>query len=394
MNSLELLDHIRSGPAKLVLDKPLRFPPRSNLLFDFNEFLQALQSSETLQNITCYSQQTLGITENEWVLLVHTIGRINDIQILQFYCTHGSRAFQPFQAVADAVNDARSLREVRVLLGSENFPEDSSGLTAFADAVREHTVLQKFKWFDLINRLEPSFDLLLRALPTCPHLRKVSITTICASTDAIKTLLQLPNTTKLTLNLTIKEHQLAVADEIGQGHCNIKHLSLLMFQKPSSETTEAIKAIASAIRLNRNLESLVLHQVNNDLTDEAGVAFAEALTVNRTLREIILSGHKNTLSTRAYDAFSAMLRVNTSLILELPPFRGGNDRIVDSRNQVRIEQRLNHVGRGRLLSSSQTPREEWVDALTELNSSNVDESPDFNVSCLYSLLRLNPATCM
>ena len=61
---------------------------------------------------------------------------------------------------------------------------------------------------------------------------------------------------------------------------------------------------------------------------------------------------------------------------------------------MRIEQRLNEVGRGRLLSSSQTPRKEWVDALNELNSGNVDETPEFIVSCLYSLLRLNPATCM
>jgi hypothetical protein len=62
---------------------------------------------------------------------------------------------------------------------------------------------------------------------------------------------------------------------------------------------------------------------------------------------------------------------------------------IDSRNQMRIEQGLNRVGRGRLLSSSQTPSKEWADALNELNSSHVDETPEFNVSCLYSLLRLN-----
>jgi hypothetical protein len=55
---------------------------------------------------------------------------------------------------------------------------------------------------------------------------------------------------------------------------------------------------------------------------------------------------------------------------------------------------LNAVGRGRLLSSSQTTQKEWVDGLNEFNSSNMDETPEFNVSCLYSLLRLNPATCM
>jgi hypothetical protein len=93
-----------------------------------------------------------------------------------------------------------------------------------------------------------------------------------------------------------------------------------------------------------------------------------------------------------------MLRVNTSLVLEfstLDDDGGGDQRLVNSRNQMRIEQGLNHVGRGRLLSSTiQTTREEWVDALNELDSSNVGETPEFNVSCLYSLLRLNPAACM
>jgi hypothetical protein len=145
--------------------------------------------------------------------------------------------------------------------------------------------------------------------------------------------------------------------------------------------------------------------MENGFTDEAGMALVEALTVNKTLLTINLSTfvrpgqkmqHAATLGAPAYEAFSAMLRVNTSLVLKLPPFEtaGADERLVDSRNQMRIEQRLNHDGRGRLLSSSQTPRKEWVDALNELNSSNVDEPPKFNVSCLYSLLRLNPSVCL
>jgi hypothetical protein len=50
MNPRELVDHIRSGPAELVLSKPLRFRrrTRSNPC-DFSEFLQALQSTETIR---------------------------------------------------------------------------------------------------------------------------------------------------------------------------------------------------------------------------------------------------------------------------------------------------------------------------------------------------------
>ncbi len=92
-----------------------------------------------------------------------------------------------------------------------------------------------------------------------------------------------------------------------------------------------------------------------------------------------------------------MLRVNTSLPLKLPPLESAvaDERLIDSRNQMLIEQRLNKVGRGRLLASRQTTREQYVDALHELKSYNADDSPAFQVSCLYSLLRLKPsAACM
>jgi hypothetical protein len=405
MNPRELVNHIRSGPAYLLLDKPLRFRrrTRSNPC-DFNEFLQALQSSETIREVTCYSQLQLSITEDEWVLLVKTLGRIKGIKDLRFSCKAGSRDFHPFQTVAEAVNNARSLRSLGIYLDSQTFPRDQSGLTALANALREHKTLQGFTWLDYSHMVEGTYlDPVLRALPACPHLKAVSITTKNASADAVKSLLQLPKDTDLTLYQSNKEHLLAVADGIRQGQCNVKHLTLLLrHQSSSSESTEAVKAIASAIRLDRTLEDLTL-RMRNDFNDEAGVVLAEALTVNTTLREVSLSIAANYLHMKTefgapiYDAFSAMLRVNTSLVLKLPPFddaAGDDQRLVDSRNQMRIEQSLNAVGRGRLLSSSQTPRKEWVDALDELSSRNVDESPEFNVSCLYSLLGLNPATCI
>ena len=60
---------------------------------------------------------------------------------------------------------------------------------------------------------------------------------------------------------------------------------------------------------------------------------------------------------------------------------------------MRIEQRLNEVGRGDLMAVDQMEQEKWFKALDKLNPGNVDESSAFNLSCLYSLLRLNPAVC-
>jgi hypothetical protein len=76
-----------------------------------------------------------------------------------------------------------------------------------------------------------------------------------ASADAIRNLLQLPKDTELTLSLT-PEQWLAVADEIRLGRCLIKKLRLVLLQSSISEATEAVKAVASAIREDRHLESL------------------------------------------------------------------------------------------------------------------------------------------
>jgi hypothetical protein len=151
---------------------------------DFNEFLQALQSSETIRAVTCKSQVRLRISEYQWVLLVRTLGRIKDIQHLEFFCQPGSRDFYPFQGVADAVKNAHSLCKLTVLtyLGSLNsYP---SGLIALANALREHTALQEFTWKGCDSRRGPrdfSLDPVFRALPACPHLREVHILARCAS---------------------------------------------------------------------------------------------------------------------------------------------------------------------------------------------------------------------
>jgi hypothetical protein len=189
MNTRELVDHIRSGPALLALDEPL--------LYHFNECLQALQSSETIRHVRCKSHQQLCITEHEWVLLVKTIGIIKDLHYLELYCRAGSQYFRPFQAIAEAVKSAHSLCGLRIGLCSVTAPGDPSelaALAALANYVRDHAALKEFGWFDFGSGLEAvqgvTPDVVLRILPACPHLRAVTIMSACASTGAIKNLLQ------------------------------------------------------------------------------------------------------------------------------------------------------------------------------------------------------------
>jgi hypothetical protein len=146
--------------------------------------------------------------------------------------------------------------------------------------------------------------------------------------------------------------------------------------------------------------SLILRIWEVCFSDEAGVVLAEALAVNKTLRKIIIILPENTLGAQVYEAFSVILRANANLAMEFPLLK--NKRLHESRKQMVIELRLNQVGRGKLLASTQTTRDVWVDALNELNSDNVDalnrlnsftvdDSHACQVGCLYRLLRLNPS---
>jgi hypothetical protein len=351
----------------------------------------------------------LNISEDEWVLLVKTLGNVKGIHGLEFNCVSGSHNFSPFQAVADAVNNAQSLCHLLIFLEFVSFPLDASGQDALANALREHATLMAFSWVAPSSRVDP--DLVLRILPECPHLRTVTIMTSYASADTMRNLLQLAPATELRLALTVNQW-LAVADEIRRGRCNIRMLNLTMLECSISEATEAVQKIANAIRFDSNLERLIL-KMESGFTDEAGVALAEALTVNTTLRQVDLfdnvmlhsrQSDKATLGARSYEACSAMLRVRTSLVLKVPPFEaaGADATLRNHVDQMIIEHRLNKVGRGRLLASRQTTKEEWVDALLKLNFTqfsdspphgvcNLNDSPAFRISCMYSLLRLNPS---
>jgi hypothetical protein len=251
---------------------------------------------------------------------------------------------------------------------SETFPRDPSGQTALANALREHQKLYEYHWADscFLDRLaqvaqDVTPDCVLRALPECLHLEKVSIMTKYASADTINNLLQLECSTEFRLILETDQSWLMVADELRKGLCRIRGgLRLVMCQVTRSEATESVKTIASVIRENRNLEALML-RMENAYTDEAGAeALAEALTVIKTLCKIKLSEdcfdcnveNKSGLSASTYDAFNAMLRAKTRLTLRPPPFKSASAdrRLRDARKQMVIEQRLNTVGRGRLVA--------------------------------------------
>jgi hypothetical protein len=187
------------------------------------------------------------------------------------------------------VKSTQSLYRLAIGLGNGRFPRDPSGLIALADTLRAYTTLREFTWVDRMEAVQDlSPDVVLQALPACIHLQKVRNKTRCASTDVMQNLLHLHEDTALLLALTL-DHWMEVVDEIRQGSCNIRSLTLSFLRYATrSEAMEAVKSLASAIQMDRNLTYLCL-QMEVGFTDKAGVALAEALMVNKTLRMLKVS---------------------------------------------------------------------------------------------------------
>jgi hypothetical protein len=78
-----------------------------------------------------------------------------------------------------------------------------------------------------------------------------------------------------------------MTNEIRRNRRNVRRLDLYVLQCAESNATEAVKAVASTIQMDCDLEDLFL-QLENGFSNEAGVAMMEALTVNIILRKIII----------------------------------------------------------------------------------------------------------
>jgi hypothetical protein len=200
---------------------------------------------------------------------------------------------------------------------------------------------------------------------------------------------------------------LVIADEIRNGFFRPETLVLVRTTASSAfETAEAIQVILGAIECNSSLRKLSLYSTTG-FSDEMGVALAKALTVNTTMVWIDLqntyttsnsayhpSQPPNTLGAEAYKEFIAMLKINMNVRLKLPNLKSDADS--ETRVQqslMRIESNLNEAYCGSLVTSNQTTREEWVNALQRLNDSCKNDGASFHLSCVYSMLQRNPSLC-
>jgi hypothetical protein len=396
-----LLDYIRGNPDELKLFETIRFRrrTRSNPC-DFNDILQALKANSSIQTIICSRFFVSGISSAEWFRFVQTLGRIVSLEELYFVCN----SQVPALALADAISTSRSLR--KLFFGHENTlvgdPADLEELVTASESFR-HSTLEELVWMGGADRDESeqhvvSFDAWLQALIPCPHLRTAKIFSERVPENSLRDLIRC--VTNLHLLATLDEW-LVVVDEIRNHNTGLQEL-VLSSHLSSTDTDTAIVGLAQAVKHDQHLQRLRLEMCNG-YTDKAGVALAEAVQINTTLRLVDLDENgscgeasgdtRNSMGFSAYKAFTTMVVARSDhLELGVPAAdKGASIADKDQYDKMRIELRLNAVGRRQLLATSPTTRDAWVNALLELNSD--EENCDIKVDCLYTFLLLNPTVC-
>ena len=400
MHTQELLDYIQSGPEELKLNFRLHFRPRDRSC-SFDDLLDALRANRTIRKVGCHTDMELGVTESEWCRLVRALGSIQGLKRLAVAWRNGSLGFHPLQVVARAVDSANSLHDLTIF-SSAYEQSDPAGEVSLARSLRQHRTLKDFCLFAYMQTTTRSPQLIAAA--AC--LRQVRIVNQNLTRDDVRCLSRSLSINKLILEGGV-DSWLVIADEIRNGFFRPETLVLVRTTASSAfETAEAIQVILGAIECNSSLRKLSLYSTTG-FSDEMGVALAKALTVNTTMVWIDLqntyttsnsayhpSQPPNTLGAEAYKEFIAMLKINMNVRLKLPNLKSDADS--ETRVQqslMRIESNLNEAYCGSLVTSNQTTREEWVNALQRLNDSCKNDGASFHLSCVYSMLQRNPSLC-
>jgi hypothetical protein len=256
---------------------------------------------------------------------------------------------------------------------------------------------------DRSNQQEPlvPFDALLRALIPCPKLRTAKIGTERIPEDSLRALLASSAFQSLHMLATMDEWMVVSHCLQAQTACLTELVLSSHFTKADTDT--AISSLAKALGRDPHLLRLRLEMCNG-YTDTAGVALAEAMQMNTALQHVDLDENggcgeasgdtRNSMGVTAYKALTAMAVVRSDLRLGVPVV-DEHASVTDKEQhaKLRIELRLNAVGRRQLLVTSPTTREAWVNALLQLNADRCPEDRDIKVDCLFTFLLLNPTVC-
>ncbi|CAB9526914.1 expressed unknown protein [Seminavis robusta] len=319
--------------------------------------------------------------------LFRTIGGMPNLQKLGFHSQSGSSGVLSIQALIAITSHAT--RMVHFGISDVALWGSQADFQLWATQLQTQLFLQSFCVCEC-ELLEPSkecpLDPLLTVLSILPSLEALFLQAATpnalgqVSPEAVGAIGMAPQLQDLRLgNFELKHGHVVQMAKVLPSNAVLTELKLDASVEFHRETAVAM---AKILRYNRRLKSLELG-LTSMMPDDCSVVLAESLKYNTTLESFTLSRGANarfrpTISKACQAAFVEMLHQNyvleTLVLFQRFPVK----------KEFKLYLTLNKYGRGKLLMSHASEREDWIQAIHKVND---------DLDSIFYYLSINPSLC-
>ena len=354
-------------------------------LSDLGDITRAIRANKTVKEVSVFCEYI----EDDWSTqgavwrIFRAVGQLPKLECLLFDYIGSDGDELPVRLLSAVVQAAVKLK--RLELSCVQLTGTREQFLEFSRALRQKQSLQKFHIYgSYIKEAEQvSWPYLLNssveALSGLECLEDVLITALDfsslgkLSSDILGRLIRTSTSLKRLVLGEFElndEHIVAMADALEDNRV-LKEISF-----GCSLGAEGGEALAKMLRSNQALEILHIHVANLDGGEEHHCALARALTSNSVVKQFSLYGTAGSMIRKTQEAYAKMLETNYTL--EELEFQDEDESL---QPQMEMYLKLNACGRGQLLQSTTTNRDDWISALLRIH----DE-----LNCVFYLLSLNP----
>lgn len=354
---------------------------------NFAQLIDAIQSNHTVHSVFLDHFFVINLEADDVCRLFEALGSLPKMGQFSALSRQAEGWSIPLQAIASFLDRAKSLSSLRMTsIGLVGTDEEFG---RFTKAFQGLYFLKEFclRGSCIVNGQIP-LDGLLQGLSSVPLLEKVELTAMDLQQNLRGNWPTSPSSAlQFCYSSSLKSLELGgwLLDEdlvlkmATALETNISLRSLVMLH--SSITNRGCAALANTLIVNQTIERLDLSY--NRISDPGCIALANSLVYNSSLKEIGLFGN---VQMKSRNAFFHIIQ-NSNLALE--------DLLLDSEwdAEMNFYLNLNRIGRKRLLRQEGLTREEWIEALFDVQAekhSTCDDAPQDALSNLFYFVMAKP----
>lgn len=395
----ELMKQLTSSKYDFDLSSTVRFHlyHESNL---YQNFLDALKMNKSIHRLRISGRFSFGITSDEWKELFNTIGLIENMREI-FFCGIVPLVI-PNSSLADIIIESDRTLTKLIIEDGVIVTGDSHGLERLAESISRSRLEEFHLGGQLLirngNQEDGRLGSLAQALANVSTLRKLHLYVPFPAQLPDESICSLIESSKTIIDLSLKWERDWSAFSSTLCHTRTRLQAIALSKKKVTSTD--CTALLDAYNANKSLEKVIIYCSDR----QTCLILADVLRYNRYIKTLWIhmepsSTEESILDVQVYRVFSEMLRLNHDvhvIVQELPSNAFKDEELDNARTEFDIENKLNSVGRGTLLTMAATnaittQRDAWIDACCRLmEASDGNPCNEITLDCLFLLLRCNP----